>query len=582
MKTLRVLKEVFISSLPLAAIIILVTVFIAPMGNPADYLKLLVGYACVVVGQVILLVGLDESILPIGKLVGKSLIRLKKVAFIILFGFLFGVLATVAEPNASVLARQTDLIFDAVNETAFVWVTGFGIGVFVGLALFRILKDINIKIIFASLYILIFITAIFVPKEFIALAFDGSGAATGGVSVPFILAMGVGVSMTMSKRKTSDDTFGIIGIASTGPILAVFVYGIILRALSGGTVPMADYYNPGATEGFLSVVVSNLGSMALALFPVVIVFLPFQFFLIRLPRREFLRILLGTVPVYVGLVIFISGIDYGLAYTGKYIGEVFLDPARPPWFQYLLLGILFILGAAITLSEPVVTVLGEQLEEITNGHIKKLTIRLTLAVGTGFAAVMAVVKTITQIHIIWFIVPLYILAVIMMKANSPLFVGLAFDSGGVASGMLTSAFLTPLTLGVAQAVARNAGGNAQSVLSNGFGIISFFAVTPMIAVQTLGMVYERRLKKIQKQAMEDELAGLEELAHAGELPDEGEAPLHAADLSAEAAVAAETSSVSREPPAKTEAPEVNPPAQTDIPPENGRESVSPEEKSHET
>jgi hypothetical protein len=430
------------------------------------------------------------------------------------------------------------MILDVVDETVFIWVMGAGIGVFVGLALYRILKDINMKVAFAALYILIFVMAVFAPEEFIALAFDGSGATTGDVSVPFILALGVGVSLTMSKRKTNDDTFGIIGFASVGPILALFVYGIIIKSISGGTVPAASIYDPGAAEDFLGVVVANLGSVALALFPVVIVYLPFQFFLIKLPRREFIRILLGTIPVYIGLLIFLSGIDYGFAFAGKYIGEVFLAPWRPGWFKYILLIISFVLGAAITLSEPAVTVLGEQLEEITNGHIKKTTIRLTLAVGIGFASVLAIIKILTQIHILWFLTPLYIIALLMMKPNSPMFVGLAFDSGGVSGGALTSAFLTPLTLGVAQAVALTAGPNAQSVLTNGFGIIAFISVTPMIAVQTLGIIYDLRLKKVQKQAMEEELAGLEELAYHSE--------------------------------------------QADVPAEDESESNSPEENSHET
>ncbi len=228
MKTLRVLKEVFISSLPLAAIIIIVCVFMAPLDNPFDYVKLTVGYVSVVVGQALFLVGLDLSILPIGKLVGESLIRFKKVYLIISFGIVFGLLSTVAEPALSVLARQAHMIFEPVSETLFIWIMGGGIGLFVGLALYRIIKDIDIRILFTVLYIIIFVMAIFVPAEFIALSFDGSGATTGDVSVPFILALGLGVSATLSKRKTNDDIFGIIGLASAGPIISLFIYGIIL------------------------------------------------------------------------------------------------------------------------------------------------------------------------------------------------------------------------------------------------------------------------------------------------------------------------------------------------------------------
>lgn len=521
MKTLRTLKEVFLSSLPLVIIIIIVCGFVAPMENPADYFKLLVGYISVVLGQAFFLVGLDSSILPIGKLVGSSLIKFNKRIFIILFGILFGILATVAEPALAVMARQTHMIMNEVNETIFVWILSSGVGIFVGFALYRVIKDMNIKIVFVILYLMIFLTVIFVPDEFIALAFDGSGATTGDISVPFILALGIGISATMSKRKTNDDTFGIIGIASVGPIMAVFIYGIILNIVHGGNIPPAGLYDPGAAESFFEIIVSNISGVTLALFPIVIVYIPFQFFLVRLPKKQFIKSLLGTIPVYFGLLIFLSGIDYGFAFAGKYIGEVFLQDVRPDWFKWLLLPLGFVLGAAITLSEPAVTVLGEQLEEITNGHIKKLTIRLTLAIGIGFASLLAMMKILTQINILWFLIPLYAVALIMMTFTSPLFVGLAFDSGGVTGGALTSAFLTPLTLGTAQAVALTAGTKAQSVLTNGFGIIAFISVTPLIAVQALGILYNRKVKQSQKLNDEYEFEKFEELSlYAAQMEDE--------------------------------------------------------------
>lgn len=520
MKTIRVLKETFLSTIPLAVIIIVVCGFIAPMDSALNYFKLTVGYASVVIGQTLFLVGLDSSILPIGKLVGKSLIKLKKAVFVIFFGLLFGFLATVAEPALAVLARQANMIMPVIDSMVFVWVLSAGIGIFVGFALFRIMKDINIKVVFAALYVILFLTVIFVPIEFIALAFDGSGATTGDVSVPFILSLGMGVSATMSRRKTNDDTFGIIGMASIGPILAVFLYGIILKTINGGTLPPVGVYDPGAAEKFSGIITSNLGEVALALLPVLIVFLPFQFFLVKMPKKEFLKILSGSVIVYAGLLIFLSGIDFGFAFAGKYIGEVFLNPSRPGWFKWLLLLIGFILGAAITLSEPAVTVLGDQLEEITNGHIKKMTIRMTLAIGIGFASTLSIIKILTEINILWFLIPLYAIALIMMKFTSPLFVGLAFDSGGVSGGALTSAFLTPLTLGVAQGVAALAGGTAQSILTNGFGIIAFISVTPLIAVQALGIVYDLRQKTHQKLMEEDELIGLTPLIHETKVPEQ--------------------------------------------------------------
>ncbi len=494
MKLLRTVKETFVSSLPLAAIIV-VCFFIAPMEDPSNYIKLLIGYASVVVGQALFLVGLDSSILPIGHLVGATFSKYKKVVFILLFGFLFGLLATVAEPAISVLARQITSIMPVVNTTLFIWITATGIGIGVAVALWRIIKNINIKWVFAILYGLVFLAVIFAPEEFIALAFDGSGATTGDVSVPFILALGIGISATFSKNKTNDDSLGIIGIASAGPIVSVLLYGIILKIVGGGTLPPANDYVAGTSGGIASILQGNLRDVALAVLPIVLISIPFQFFAFKLPKKQFLKMLFGVVPVYFGLLIFLSGIDYGFAFVGQYIGEIFFEPSRPDGFYWLLLAVGFVLGAAITVSEPAVSVLGTQIESLTNGHIKRLTISLTLAIGIGVASMLSILKILTQANILCFLVPLYALSLIMMLFTPKLFVGLAFDSGGVTGGALTSAFLTPLTLGIAQSVAKLTG-SEMSILTNGFGIISFISVTPLIAVQALGIVYNLRSKKL--------------------------------------------------------------------------------------
>jgi len=489
---LRTIKETFTTSFPLLAVVILVLVFVQPFPYIFDYVRLAVGYASIVIGQSLFLIGLNASILPIGETMGLNLVKLKKLVFIIFFGLLFGFLATIAEPALAVLARQTNLLIAEVHETIFIWVMSAGIGVFVGFALWRIAKDVSIKVVFAALYILLFAMIIFVPQEFIALAFDGSGATTGDVSVPFILAMGMGVSASLSRRKDNDDIFGIIGIASVGPILAVFVYGMVISRIHGG-VPPVGIYDPGfVSENFAEILFSNVGVVLLAILPLGIVVLPFQLFLIKMPKERFMRLLLGLIPVLAGLLIFLSGVDFGFAFAGKHIGAAFLEGARPEWFRWLLLPVAFVLGAAITLTEPAVTVLGEQLEQITGKQIRRMTIRFTLAVGIGFSAVLAVAKILTEANILWYLVPLYLTALILMKFTPRLFVGLAFDSGGVSGGALTSALLTPLSLGIAQAVAAAAGPEAQSVLTNGFGIIAFISVTPLIAVQILGIYASRK------------------------------------------------------------------------------------------
>ena len=499
-KFFQTVKETFYSSLPLA-IIIVICLLIEPLNNLVDYFKIIVGYVCVVFGQAMFLVGLETSILPIGRMVGGSFAKYNKLVFVLTFGFVFGLLATVAEPALSVLAKQINGIMPLVSSTLFIWMTGTGIGIGVAIALIRIVKNINIKFVFGILYILVFLLVIFSPSEFIALAFDGSGATTGDVSVPFILALGLGISATFSKSKTNDDSLGIIGISSVGPIIAVLLYGIIIKACNGGTLPPENIYDMTTEKGFGSILLGNIGDVALAVLPIIMISIPFLLFLLKLPKKTFVKLMLGVIPVYIGLLIFLSGIDFGFGFVGQYIGQIFFAPSRSENFKWLLLIVGFILGAAITISEPAVTVLGDQIEELTNGHIKKMTIRVTLAIGIGFASLLFILKVLSGVDILYFLVPLYAISLIMMIFTPKLFVGLAFDSGGVTGGALTSAFLTPLTLSVAQSVSEAQGGKF-SILSSGFGIISFISVTPLIAIQILGIVYNIRLKLAAKTAKE--------------------------------------------------------------------------------
>lgn len=505
-KFLQTVKETFLSSLPLAVIIV-ICLLIAPLKSSADYFKIIVGYVCVVFGQSMFLVGLETSILPIGRMVGGSFAKYNKLIFILSFGFVFGLLATVAEPALAVLAKQITTIMPLVNSTLFIWITGTGIGIGVALALWRIVKNINIKWIFAVLYIAVFALVIFSPPEFIALAFDGSGATTGDVSVPFILALGLGISATVSKSKTNGDSLGIIGIASGGPIIAVLLYGIIIKAVNG-TLPPEQTYDMSSTRGLGQIIFGNITDVALAVLPIVIISIPFLIFLLKLPKRTFLKLIFGVIPVYLGLLIFLSGIDFGFGFVGQYIGQMFFEGSRPEWFKWLLLAVGFILGAAITVSEPAVTVLGVQIEELTNGHIKKMTITVTLALGIGVASLLSILKILTEINILWFLAPLYAISLIMMVFTPKLFVGLAFDSGGVTGGALTSAFLTPLTLSIASTVAAE-NGSAMSILTNGFGIISFISVTPLIAIQALGIIYNLRVKRAAAAMAEESLDDLQ-------------------------------------------------------------------------
>ncbi len=506
MKLLKTVKDTFVSTIPLL-IIIVICLCVSPLDSTSKYFNIIIGYVSVVIGISLFIVGLESSILPIGHMVGNAFSKYNNLIFVLTFGFIFGLFATLAEPAISVLSRQIQTILPIMNSTLFIWISSTGIGIGVAIALVRLVKNINIKWIFAILYIIVFILVIFTPQEFIAIAFDGSGATTGDVSVPFILALGISISAIFSKSKTNDDSFGIIGIASVGPIITVLLYGVILKIVNGGDIPPANDYVMEATGGIVNIIKGNLFDVALAVLPIVVITIPFLIIFIKLPKKQILKLISGVVPVYLGLLIFLSGIDYGFGFIGQYIGKIFINENSTLLSVILLLVVAFFLGFSITISEPAIVVLGSQIEGLTNGHIKGLTIKIALAIGIGIAALLSVVKIITQINILYFLIPLYVISLVLMIFTPKLFVGLAFDSGGVTGGALTSAFLTPLTLGIAQSVAALSG-TEMSVLINGFGIISFISVTPIIAIQILGIIYNVKSKKIAKLRVRDSIEDL--------------------------------------------------------------------------
>lgn len=414
---------------------------------------------------------------------GSSLGKFNKLVFALLFGFIFGLLATSAEPAVTVLAGHISKISPVINASLFVILLSFGTGILVGFGIYRIVKNIPFKYVYLALYILIFILVIFVPNQYIALSFDAGGAATGAVSVPFILSLGLGISHTASKTKSNDESFGIIGLAVAGSIISVLIFGIIHGD------PITGPYTPGEIEAIGTLLLSNLLSVAISVVPLVVIFLFFQKAFIKLPKREIRFLLVSAAVVFVGLYIFLTGIEYGFSFAGKYIGEKFIDPSKPAYFKYLLIPVGFALGFSITVTEPAVLVLSKQVEQLTSGHIKKNLIRYALGVSIGLSGTLAISKILFNINILWFLIPMYTIALILTFFTPKLFVGLAFDSGGVAAGAITSAFLTPLGLGASQAL-------GQDLLISGFGIVAFITATPLIIIQVLGILYDLRMKKL--------------------------------------------------------------------------------------
>ncbi|MDR2867190.1 MAG: DUF1538 domain-containing protein [Acholeplasmatales bacterium] len=507
MRFLKQFKEILLQSLPLAGLIAVVLLFIKPMGV-SDLITLIVSYVLVLIGQTFFIIGLESSILPMGEYVGNNLSKLKLPILMVLFGFLFGVLSTLAEPALSVIANQYNRIDASVGIWIIIFICAFGTGAFVAFALYKIIKNISLKWIFIISYAVIILLCIFTKSEFIGISFDVSGATTGDLSTPFILTLGIGVARTISKKKQNDDQFGIIGLASVGPLLAFLLFGFI-KGMWFPTDPLDLASLNTTTSLWHEILTSNLLSSFLALLPVLVLFLIYNFFFIKLKKKNLLRLLIASIVVYIGLFIFLFGIDFGFTNAGFHFAKAFLENGDngkiffglvnigvdAQWFKWLLLPISFILCFIITLCEPSIMVLSKQVEEITNGYINGKILKYFLAIGLGFAGLLCLLNILLEISILWFIVPLYAISVLLTIFCDDLFIGIAYDSGGVTGGAITSAFLVPLCLSVAQSIALKypSGQQAKYLLENGFGIIGYMSVTPIIFVLILGLIYKKKV-----------------------------------------------------------------------------------------
>lgn len=495
------LKEIALQSLPLSLLLAFVLIFIKPMGTP-ELITLIISYALVILGQALFLMGIEFSILPMGELVGSNLYKLQKTLLMILFGFAFGIISSIAEPALRVIAQQLNFINNTIDISLSIWICSFGVGAGVALSMYKALKNIPIKWIFIISYTITLVLCLFTPNQFIGISFDISGATTGDLSTPFILTLGVGIARTVSAKHKSEEQFGIIGIASVTPLIAYLAFGLI----KGNTDPAELAIVSDSGKTFYSIILGNLWDVFLAIIPVVATFIFYNIFYVKLSRKSLLKLLLFSGIVYVGMVIFLSGVDYGFTLAGKHIGPAFINDetiffglisVSGSWFKWYLLPLTFALCFFITLCEPSIMVLVKQVEEMTNGLISRKILKYFLAVGIGLAGFLSVLNILIDIDIRWFILPLYFITLVLTVFAPNLFVGVAYDSGGVTGGAITSAFLVPLCLSVSNMVS---GDNAEHMLVNGFGMIGYISVTPIILVLILGLMHNAK----EKRALDEE------------------------------------------------------------------------------
>ena len=478
-KTLESLSSV----LPITALVLLLSFTLAPDMPVGTLMMFLLGAILLVVGMGLFSLGADMAMMPMGDSVGGEVVRLGKRSVwpILPIVFLIGAFITMAEPDLQVLANQVP----AVPDMVIILTVAAGVGVFLVISVVNTLKEkFSLNSLLLFFYILVFLLAFIVPDEFLAVAFDSGGVTTGPITVPFIMALGTGIA---SIRGREEDNFGMVAMCSVGPILAVMVLGICFQSTDVAYTPfhiptVLDSQDAG--REFLNGLPAYMEEVALGLLPIVVFFALFQMISIRLKKRAVIKIIVGMVYTYIGLVLFLTGVNVGFMPAGYFLGGA-LGSLPVYW---LLVPIGMVVGYFIVAAEPAVHVLNKQVEEVTSGAIPQKAIGLALSIGVSVSIGLAMLRVCLGIPIYFLLVPGYAIALILMFFVPKIFTGIAFDSGGVASGPMTATFLLPLTMGACEALGRD-------VLTDAFGVVSMVAMTPLITIQLLGLFYQWKVRR---------------------------------------------------------------------------------------
>ena len=472
------LLEALQAVLPIVAIVLVLCFSIAPV-SPSILLCFLLGAAMIIVGIMFFTLGAEMSMSPMGERVGAMLTKSRSVPLIIGVGFLLGFLITISEPDLQVLANQVPSI---PNMTLILSVAA-GVGLFLVVAFLRMLLGIALPKLLVVFYGLIFVLAAFVPKEFLSVAFDSGGVTTGPITVPFIMALGVGVAAIRSDRHAADDSFGLVALCSIGPILAVLILGIAFQASDSTYVPPIL---PNVSDSVELWQLFHEG-LPTSLLPIIAMFGVFQLAALKLDRRTLGRIGVGLAYTYIGLVLFLAGANIGFMPAGNYLGQVLAGQS----FRWLLGPIGMLIGYFIVKAEPAVYVLNKQVEEVTDGAISASTMGAALSAGVSLSVGLAMVRVLTGISILWFLIPGYAFAIGISFVVPKLYTAIAFDAGGVASGPMTATFLLPLAQGACVAV----GGN---IVTDAFGVVAMVAMTPLITVQLMGLMAQLKQRRARQ------------------------------------------------------------------------------------
>ena len=483
------LKEVLASVLPITIIVLILHFTISPL-EPSMLSAFLIGSVLVIIGLTVFLFGIDQGLEPIGHNIGNTMTHSNSYAVVITISLILGFFISYAEPDLHILAKQVDSVTSGqFDNILMVVAVSIGLGVMMTLGMLRILRGIRLKYVFTAAYGLIFILSIFSSSDFLAIAFDASGATTGAITVPFMLALAAGISAIKKDSKMSEaDSFGLVGISSTGAILGVLITGLLLGVEKlEGALPEPDI---AGVASLWDIYGSKLFHIAwesfISLLPIIIVYILFQVFSFKHKKNKVIDIVRGIVITFVGLVVFLLGVNGGFMEVGSQLGIKLASMNS----NISVLAVALLLGLTTVLAEPAVHVLTNQVEDVTGGSVNRILVLLFLSVAVGLSIFMSALRILIPGIQLWmYLLPGFGLSAILAYFVPDLFVGMAFDAGGVASGPMTATFSLAFVQGIAAQVPT------ADVVTDGFGMIAIVAMMPIIALELLGALYQAKTRR---------------------------------------------------------------------------------------
>lgn len=491
--------EALISVLPVTLIVILLN--FTPIVNLTnkEILVFSISALLLVFGIGLFNLGADLAMTPMGTHVGSGLTKTKSLKLLLIVCFALGFFITIAEPDLTVLASQ---VKDVINSTLLIVFVGVGVGLFLLIAILKIVFKRQLASLLMFFYMLIFALASLLitsgNEELLALSFDSGGVTTGPITVPFLMALGVGIAITIGGKRANENSFGIIALCSVGPIISVMILGIFTNGDLSYTVPNYQIAD-NVFSVFFKTILTVTKEVTLALGLIVIFFFIINFMFLKLPKKKIIQLLIGILFTYIGLIVFLTSVNIGFMPIGYKIGE-----ALGSNNNNLLISLAgFVLGLVVVLAEPAVHVLNKQVEEITDGNVSKISMLIALSIGVGISLCLSMIRIIYDFSILYYVIPGYFIALGLSFFVPRMYTAIAFDSGGVASGPLTSTFILPFSIGVCMSIYPD----GNKILTDAFGIVAMVAMTPLITIQLLGfrsIIAKRMREKIAMRRILDE------------------------------------------------------------------------------